>query len=125
MSPASNQQQERVNTLAFSTNLRQIYVSTWSGVCMACMIIVAGIFLMQRGSDQVCPWTSGMRQIPHPSMHQSLSGGQMRPLLPSLHMSKNTAMVLVFVHTGAAWLMSNGIVMNPRQNGFSRIAATH
>lgn len=35
------------------------------------------------------------------------------------------AMILVLVYTAAVLLMSNGMVLNPRWNGFSWLGVTH
>ena len=111
-SPPTPQQN---NTFVFSTHLRQIYVSTWSVMCMLCMIVIAGLFVMQRGNDEFRPYMGGL-QARVAGLSPAVSG---RLASLSFHMSKGTAMVLVFAYAAAAWTMSNGIILNPVRNGDS------
>ncbi len=85
-------------------------------MCMLCMIVIAGFFVMQRGNDEFRPYMGGLqsRVVAGPSPAVS---GRLASL--SFHMSKGTAMVLVFVYAAAAWTMSNGIILNPLRNGSS------
>ncbi len=112
--PPTPQQQD--STFVFNTHLRQIYVSTWSVVCMLCMIVIGGVFVMQRGNDEFRPYMGGLQsRVAGPS--PAVSGQSLASL--SLHMNKGTAMVLVFVYAAAAWTMSNGIILNPVRNDSS------
>jgi hypothetical protein len=113
--PPTPHQQD--SAFVFNTHLRQIYVSTWSVMCMLCMIVIAGVFVMQRGKDEFRPYMGGLQPRVVAGPPPVVSGQSLASL--SLHMSKGTAMVLVFVYTAAAWTMSNGIILNPVRNGSS------
>jgi hypothetical protein len=84
-------------------------------MCMLCMIVIAGVFVMQRGNDEFRPYMGGLQSRVVAGPSPAVSAQSLASL--SLHMSKGTAMVLVFVYAAAAWTMSNGIILNPVRNG--------
>ncbi len=86
-------------------------------MCMLCMVVIAGIFLIQRGSDELRLWL-GMMSI-QLRVHLPASARMMS--MQASYMIRSAAMVLVFVCAAAAWTMSNGMILKPRKNGFGRL----
>jgi hypothetical protein len=109
-STASNQPTTPMNIKKHTLSLRQVYVTTWSVLCFLGMAGIAGAFIVQRINDEV-KMASPFGDKPALSDSGILSSS---PSNSSSSMSKMTAMLLCFMYAALAWLMSNGIVANPR-----------
>ena len=78
-------------------------------MCFLGMVGIATSFIVQRINDEVkmsTPFGDGKKQ-----------GGALSYMLADHSksaLSKSTAMLLCFTYAALAWIMSNGIVANPR-----------
>jgi hypothetical protein len=102
--------------MVMSLSLRQFYFYTWTAACLLGMILIAIIFVAQRISDEVL---ADQQQQDHgpANVHSAKLKGSSSDYGgedASLGMTKNSAMVMCFVYAGLAWMMSNGLVLNPR-----------
>ena len=124
---ASSNSMASQHTFGISVTVRQMYVSVWAAACFVGMVIIAGIFIVQRINDEVSmgggggggsgSTQNGLKHTVSPHHHNrqdsSLSASDPSSLSLST-MTKSEAMVLCFLYTAFAWMMSNGIVLNPR-----------
>ena len=106
-----------------SLSMRQIYVTTWGLMCYLGMVSIALAFIVQRINDEVkiaSPFgdkpviLDGMYLSSSGKVTVGASGGAESPT----GMTKGTAMLLCFSYAAIAWMMSNGIVANPRMAAF-------
>ena len=89
-----------------STNLRQFYSTSMTMLCFLVMVGIASTFIIQRIVDEVRMGSgNGFSEAiaNHASVQVSYN-----------NMRQNTAMVLTFCYAACAWMMTNGIVLNPR-----------
>ncbi len=103
--------------ITFSTSMRQIYISTWSLLCLICMVVVVATFAMQRFGTEARARGFGPTFV---SSSSSQHGRLPSSFRSSTSMTKGTAMILVFLYAACAWTMSNGLVLNPRWNACAR-----
>ncbi len=113
-----------------------MYISTWAAACFIGMVAIAFIFIIQRINDEVSMGANtgnhgnsvqqqqGLKHSVSPHHHPPgwIEDMQKKAAVAAhestqtavSHMTKSEAMVLCFLYTAFAWMMSNGIVLNPR-----------
>lgn len=89
-------------------------MTTWGGLCFLGLAGIAGAFIVQRISDEA--------RMDSPFGDKPVLTGTslLQAEAFSSGMSKGTAMLLCFAYAALAWLMSNGIVANPRGRGLAQ-----
>ena len=119
---------EQPGSFKITTSVRQIHVSTWSLACFVCMVVIAASFIFQRISDEArlagsgagggALFSSGSALSLHRGSYIALDGPsakqQQQKRMGASTMGKSRAMVLTFLYAACAWMMSNGLVLNPR-----------
>ncbi len=96
-----------------SLSIRQFYICTWTAACLLGMVVIALIFVMQRIRDEVDFDNAPSRTNNLMSQLPNIYSVQLNQT-ETLGMTKSSAMVMCFVYAGLAWMMSNGLVLNPR-----------
>ena len=112
---SSSSAQSAAAAVRHSISLRQVYVTTWGSLCFLGLVGIAAAFIVQRINDEArmdSPF-GDKPVLTGTALLQSAGGGL------SSGMSKGTAMLLCFAYASLAWLLSNGIIANPRGKGLA------